>query len=144
MTAPPLAPPTAELVSVAKSRANHTMPQDAINPLSFGNLLSIDRTGKTILQRVLLGIDVTLIWTLVLSILAGNAPGSLIGPAYGASVALAKTETLLSETPAEEDNWAAAALWADSLGADVITSSLSYKDWYAYEDMDGNTAVITM
>jgi hypothetical protein len=82
--------------------------------------------------------------TLVLSILAGNAPGSLIGPAYGASVALAKTETLLSETPAEEDNWAAAAQWADSLGADIITSSLAYKDWYTYEDMDGNTAVITI
>ena len=33
---------------------------------------------------------------------------------------------------------------SEGLGADVITSSLSYKDWYTYEDMDGDTAVITI
>lgn len=82
--------------------------------------------------------------TYVLSILAGYDPGYLIGPAYGADVLLAKTETLLSETPAEEDNWAAAAQWADSLGADIISSSLSYKDWYQWEDLDGDTATITI
>ncbi len=45
------------------------MLQDQINPLAFGNLLSIDRTGAPIVQRVLLGIDVTAIWTVVLQIL---------------------------------------------------------------------------
>jgi Yip1 domain len=49
------------------------MLQDAINPLSFGNLLSIDRTGAPIVQRILLGIDVTAIWTLVLQVLGYQA-----------------------------------------------------------------------
>ncbi|GJM44432.1 MAG: serine protease [Gemmatimonadota bacterium] len=80
----------------------------------------------------------------VLSILAGFDPGNLIGPAYGAEFLLGKTETLASETPAEEDNWAAAAQWADSLGADIITSSLSYIDWYTWDDLDGDTATITI
>jgi subtilisin family serine protease len=38
----------------------------------------------------------------------------------------------------------AAAEWADSLGADVLSSSLAYADWYTVEDMDGDTAVITV
>lgn len=62
----------AQIVNLSVNDARF-MPQDAINPLSFGNLLSIDRTGRTILQRVLLGIDVTVIWTLVLSILGYQA-----------------------------------------------------------------------
>lgn len=82
--------------------------------------------------------------TAVLSLIAGYDPGNLIGPAYGAQFLLAKTETISSETPAEEDNWAAAAQWADSLGADVISSSLAYIDWYTYPDLDGNTATITI
>jgi hypothetical protein len=45
------------------------MLQDQINPLAFGNLLSIDRTGAPMVQRILLGIDITAIWTLVLQIL---------------------------------------------------------------------------
>jgi serine protease AprX len=82
--------------------------------------------------------------TLTLSIIAGYDPGHLIGPAYGADYVLAKTETISSETPIEEDWWVAGAEWADSLGADVISSSLGYFDWYTYEDMDGNTAVTTI
>jgi hypothetical protein len=45
------------------------MPADAINPLSFGNLFSIDRTGVTAVQRILLALDVTTLWAVVLSIL---------------------------------------------------------------------------
>ena len=78
------------------------------------------------------------------SALGGFSPGSVIGPAYGASFLLAKTEDVRSETPVEEDNWVAAMEWADSLEADVISTSLSYSDWYTYEDLDGNTAVITL
>jgi PKD repeat protein len=78
------------------------------------------------------------------STLGGYSPGQLIGPAYGASFLLAKTEDIRSETPVEEDNWVAALEWADSLGADVISASLSYGDWYTYEDLDGNTAVTTL
>jgi len=82
--------------------------------------------------------------TSVLSIIAGYAPGKLIGPAFGADYILAKTEDVSSETSAEEDNWIAAAEWADSLGADVITSSVGYMDWYTQNDLDGNTAPITI
>ena len=45
------------------------MLQDTVNPLSFGNLLSIDRTDAPIVQRYLLGLDVTVIWSLVLQVL---------------------------------------------------------------------------
>ncbi|HMB70259.1 MAG TPA: S8 family serine peptidase [bacterium] len=82
--------------------------------------------------------------TYVLSLIGGHDPGNLVGPAHGAEFVLAKTEDVASETPAEEDHWAAAAQWADSLGADVISSSLAYYDWYTYEDLDGDTATITI
>lgn len=84
-----------------------------------------------------------------LSVLAGFQPGQLIGPAYGAELALARTENDASETPVEEDNWVAAAEWADSLGADIVSSSVGYNffdvpyEGHTWEDMDGNTAVIT-
>ncbi len=78
------------------------------------------------------------------STLGGAFPGKLYGPAYGASFILAKTEDLRSETPIEEDNWAAAVEWADSIGAAVISSSLSYSDWYTYSDYDGQTAAISI
>ncbi|MCA9727651.1 MAG: S8 family peptidase [Candidatus Eisenbacteria bacterium] len=82
--------------------------------------------------------------TFTWSALGGFAEGELVGPAYGASFLLAKTEDITSETPVEEDNWVAAAEWADQLGVDVISTSLSYIDWYTYEDMDGDTAPITI
>ncbi len=78
------------------------------------------------------------------SALAGFFEGELIGPAYGASFVLAKTEDITVELPVEEDNWIAAAEWADSLGVDVISSSLAYWAWYTPDDMDGDTAVITI
>jgi len=82
--------------------------------------------------------------TMILSIIGGFKEGQLIGPAYGASFALAKTEYVPSETQIEEDYWVAGIEWADSLGADIVSSSLGYLDWYTYEDMDGNTAVTTI
>lgn len=78
------------------------------------------------------------------SALGGFVSGSLIGPAFGASFLLAKTEDIRSETPVEEDNWVAALEWADSLGADITSTSLGYSDWYSWGDFDGQTAVITM
>jgi subtilisin family serine protease len=78
------------------------------------------------------------------SILGGFDEGQLIGASWGASFLLAKTEDVTGETPIEEDNWVAAMEWADALGADVISSSLSYIDWYTYEDMDGDTAITTI
>lgn len=82
--------------------------------------------------------------TYIWSTAGGFDDGMMYGPAYQASFLLAKTEDLRSETPAEEDNWVAAVEWADSLGADVITSSLSYSDWYTYEDLDGQTTLIAI
>ena len=81
--------------------------------------------------------------TEVLSAIGGYAPGQLIGPAYGARYILASTEAVSFELEVEEDWWVAGVEWADSLGADVISSSLGYIDWYTYSDMDGNTAVVS-
>ncbi len=84
--------------------------------------------------------------TLVLSVLAGYSPGHIIGPAYASQFLLAKTDHLTLETKQDEDNWVAAAEWAEGLGADVISSSVGY-DYdldYTYEDMDGNTAAATI
>jgi subtilisin family serine protease len=77
------------------------------------------------------------------SLLAGYKTGELIGPAYGASFLLAKTESTEFERPIEEDYWAAGIEWAESLGAEVVSSSLGYIDWYSFADMDGETAVTT-
>ncbi|MCI0707302.1 MAG: S8 family serine peptidase [Ignavibacteriae bacterium] len=80
---------------------------------------------------------------LTLSTLAGFKEGELIGAAYGASLLLAKTEVAESETQIEEDYYVEGLEWLDSLGADIISSSLGYIDWYDYDDLDGNTAVTT-
>jgi len=82
--------------------------------------------------------------TIILSLLAGYAPGNLIGAAYDADYLLAKTEDVRSETSVEEDYWIAAAEWADSLGADVMSTSLGYTDWYTNADMNGTTAPVTI
>jgi serine protease AprX len=82
--------------------------------------------------------------TMTLSCVGGAYAGQLYGGSYHASFALAKTERVDVEIQIEEDYWVAAAEWADSLGADLISSSLGYLDWYTYEDMDGNTAVTTV
>jgi subtilisin family serine protease len=82
--------------------------------------------------------------TMTLSCVGGAYAGQLYGGSYNASFVLAKTERVDVEIQIEEDYWVAAAEWADSLGADIISSSLGYFDWYGYEDMDGNTAVTTV
>ena len=84
-----------------------------------------------------------------LSLVGGYKPGSLIGPAFASTFVLCRTEVDPTETPAEMDNWAAAAQWADSLGADVITSSLGYLVFdspytsYTWQDMNGHTMLVT-
>lgn len=82
--------------------------------------------------------------TNVLSTIAGHADGTLIGPAWGASFLLAKTERIWEEVTVEEDDFVRALEWADSIGADVVTASLGYYEWYDYADMNGNTAVTTV
>ena len=87
--------------------------------------------------------------TAVLSVLAGNLPGLIEGTAPGADYLLLKTEDVESEFPCEEDFWAAGAEYADSAGADIISSSLGYFNFddstlnYKYSDLDGKTAFVT-
>ena len=88
--------------------------------------------------------------TSTLSQIGGFKEGQIIGTSFGADYLLAKTENTESETPVEEDNWVAASEWADSIGADVFSTSLGYLDFdgtqndYTFADMDGNTATITI
>jgi len=87
--------------------------------------------------------------TYIWSTSGGLDDGNLYGPAYKANFILCKTEDVRSETQVEEDNWVAALEWVDSLGADVVTSSLSYLDWddgtgYTQADLDGQTAVTSI
>jgi serine protease AprX len=87
--------------------------------------------------------------TSVFSLIGGYEPGKIIGPAYEASFILAKTEDDRSETHVEEDNYAAALQWMESLGVDITTSSLGYNIFddstysYTYSDMNGNTTIVT-
>lgn len=78
--------------------------------------------------------------TSVLSVLAGYAPGRLIGPAYGSEFLLGKTERIGSELRSEEDHWCEAVEWAEADGADIVSSSLSYPLWYQLPERDGRTA----
>ncbi len=76
-----------------------------------------------------------------LSVIAGYSPGNLIGLAHEATFILAKTEDTSREVIREEDNWVAAIEWAERLGARVLSSSLSYKDWYELYEYDGVTSI---
>lgn len=87
-------------------------------------------------------------WTL--SAVGGNLPGVFVGPAYGARFALARTEDSGSEKPVEMVNWLLASEWADSLGADIISSSLGYLAFpdsagtsLSYAQLDGHTSIVT-
>ncbi len=87
--------------------------------------------------------------TAVLSVLAGNIPGWISGTAPGADYLLLRTEDTFSEFPCEEDFWIAGAEFADSAGADIISSSLGYYSFddpalnYSYPDLDGNKPFVT-
>ncbi len=104
--------------------------------------------------------------TYVFSILAGrSSQHDFEGSAPDADFILMRTENDYSETHCEEDNWVAAAEFADSMGAQVFTTSLGYYDFdrnpeaaiicppisdthaltiYEREDLDGQTAIITL
>jgi subtilisin family serine protease len=84
----------------------------------------------------------------VMGCIGGLKPGVYMGAAFGASFALGRTEYDPSETQVEMLYWGMGAEWADSLGADIITSSLGYFTFdappnYSYADMDGHTTEIT-
>jgi subtilisin family serine protease len=64
--------------------------------------------------------------TKVLSCMLSNKPQEMIGTAPDAEYYLFKTEVNGSEFPVEEDYWVAGIEYADSLGVDVISTSLGY------------------
>lgn len=87
--------------------------------------------------------------TNVLSTMAAYTENSLIGTAIDASYYLFVTEDVTVENPVEESLWVEAAEKADSLGVDIISSSLGYTDFdnpaynHSYKDRNGNTAFIS-
>ena len=82
--------------------------------------------------------------TSVLSLVAGWDEGSFGGVAPDVSVILSKTEDTSQEEPVEEDWWVEGLEWQEETGADVVTASLGYIDWYDAEQLDGQTAVTTL
>ena len=86
-------------------------------------------------------------WTL--AVIGGVKPGTYLGAAYGAEFALARVEMDAFERRVEMTYWGMGAEWADSLGADVISSSLGYSRFddpdtdYTYRDMDGHTTDVS-
>jgi serine protease AprX len=82
-----------------------------------------------------------------LSTIAGNIPGTFIGNAPKANFVLYRTEDAPTEYPIEEHNWACGVERADSIGADIISSSLGYTTFdntsldYTYSNMNGNTTI---
>ncbi len=87
--------------------------------------------------------------TQVLSCIGAYEEDVLVGTAYNASFVLCVTEDVRSEYRIEEYNWLVAAEYADSIGVDIISTSLGYNTFgdasmnYVYEDLDGKTAIIT-
>ncbi len=88
--------------------------------------------------------------TMVLSTMGANLPGQFIGTAPKASYWLMRSEDTNGEYLLEEYYWVNAAEFADSVGVDIINSSLGYSffdnpaESHRYEDMDGNTTPITI
>ena len=95
------------------------------------------------------GNDMATHGTSVLSTMGANLPGQMVGTAPHASFWLIRTEVVEYEMLIEEYNWAGGAELADSVGADVINSSLGYTTFdnpvydHTYADMDGNTTPVS-
>lgn len=87
--------------------------------------------------------------TSVLSAMGGYKENSLVGTAPDASYYLFITEDDTSENPVEESLWVEAAERADSLGVDIINTSLGYFDYdndaysHTYSEINGTTAFIS-
>lgn len=85
-----------------------------------------------------------------LSVIAANRPGVIVGSATGAGFWLLRTENAATEYLIEEFYWAQGAEFADSVGADIISSSLGYTSFddpamnHSYANRDGNTSMATI
>lgn len=88
--------------------------------------------------------------TMVLSCMAANSPGLLVGTAPMAKYWLLRTEEGASETLTEEYNWIRGAEFADSVGVDIITTSLGYTTFdivsqnHTYQTLNGRTAPMSI
>ena len=86
----------------------------------------------------------------VLSCMATNEPHVMVGTAPEAAYWLLRSEDNDTEQPVEEDNWAAAIEFADSVGVDVVNTSLGYYAFddstfnYRYRDLDGRTSLMAL
>lgn len=114
--------------------------RDFVSPIVSG------RTADTDVSEFSQGIDHG---TKVLSAMAAQAPEVMMGTAPEASYWLLRCEDPGTEMPIEEDYWAMAAEFADSVGVDIINSSLGYNEYdepfadYRQQDLDGHTALIS-
>lgn len=84
--------------------------------------------------------------TEVFSLVGACDPGALVGPAFDAEFYLAKVDETNPQLDYREDElrWVAAARWADSLSADILLSSLGYREFldgtvYGFEAMNGDS-----
>ena len=87
--------------------------------------------------------------TYVLSCIAGFREGQAMGTAPMAKFWLFRTEQGASETISEEYNWVRAAEYADSVGCDILTTSLGYTTFdngndHKYAELDGRTAPMSI
>jgi subtilisin family serine protease len=84
-----------------------------------------------------------------LSIMGANLPGSFVGTSPHADYYLFRTEDAKSEFPIEEVYWLIAAERADSIGAQIITSSLGYTTFdnsffdHQYNDLNGTGTIVS-
>lgn len=85
----------------------------------------------------------------VLSTMGSLIPGKFVGTAPKANYWLIRSEKADDEYTIEEDYWLAAAEFADSVGANIINTSLGYSEFddpaqsYTYSNLDGNTTIVT-
>jgi subtilisin family serine protease len=87
-----------------------------------------------------------------LSLIAGNSPGNLIGTGPKANFWLLRSEDAPTEKVIEEYNWIVAAEFADSVGADITTTSLGYTTFdvgytaqnHTYADLNGKISLASV
>lgn len=129
-------------IAVIDAGFRHVDCLNAFDSLRLGGTYNAQAPGQAVFQYDNHG-------TKVLSCLAAYLPGVLVGTAPKATYWLIKSEDCLAEYPIEEDYWLAAAEYADSVGVDVITSSLGYFSFdedslsYRPSQLDGHTSLIS-